>query len=168
MGVAFMKQWATSGLAKDVKLYTLYSIDDVTLPAIGEAAVGTFQTSHWNPDLDNARNQKFIKDYVAKFSHQPSYFAVQSYDSAGAIARGMQAVGGKTDDMAAVAKAIRSGTLDSPRGTLKYNVNGFVIQPYWKLEVVKAADGKPRVRGVEKIFERPDSYFEKCPAANRI
>ncbi len=168
MGVSFMKQWATAGLAGKTKLYTLYTIDDVTLPAIGDAAIGTFQTSHWNPDLTNAKNQKFVKDYVAKFGHQPSYFAVQSYDSAAVIARGMQAVGGKTDDMAALAKAIRSGTVDSPRGTLKYNVNGFVIQPYWKLEVIKAADGKPKVRGVEQIFNRPDSYFDKCPASGRL
>jgi branched-chain amino acid transport system substrate-binding protein len=80
----------------------------------------------------------------------------------------VQAVGGKLDDMAAVARAIRKGTMDSPRGTIKFNVNGMLIQPYWRLNVVKGADGKPIMKGAEEIMQRPDSYWEKCPAANRI
>jgi branched-chain amino acid transport system substrate-binding protein len=167
MGVAFMKQWATSGL-KDVKLYSIYTIDGVTLPGIGDAAIGATEAGHWNPDLDNAKNKRFIKDYMAKFGHMPSYFAVQSYDAPELIAKGVKATGGKLDDMAAVAKAIRKGTMDSPRGTIKYNVNGMVIQPYWRLNVVKGADGKPVIKGGEQIMLRPDAYWEKCPANMRI
>ncbi len=167
MGVAFMKQWATSGL-KDVKLYSIYTIDGVTLPGIGDAAIGATEAGHWNPDLDNAKNKRFIKDYMAKFGHMPSYFAVQSYDAPELIAKGVKATGGKLDDMAAVAKAIRKGTMDSPRGTIKYNANGMVIQPYWRLNVVKGADGKPVIKGGEQIMLRPDAYWEKCPANMRI
>jgi len=168
MGVAFMKQWATSGLNKEIKLYSIYTIDGVTLPGIGDAAIGATEAGHWNPDLDNPKNKRFIKDYMAKFGHMPSYFAVQSYDAPELIAKAMKATGGKTGDMAAVARAIRKGTMDSPRGTIKYNVNGMVIQPYWRLNVVKGADGKPVIKGGEKIMERPDSYWEKCPANMRI
>jgi branched-chain amino acid transport system substrate-binding protein len=168
MGVAFMKQWATSGLNKEVKLYSIYTIDGVTLPAIGEAGIGATEAGHWNPDLDNAKNKRFIKDYIAKFGHMPSYFAVQSYDAPELIAKAMKAVGGKTDDMAAVAKAIRKGTMDSPRGTIKYNVNGMVQQPYWRLNVVKGPDGKPVIKGADKIMDHKDAYWEKCPANMRI
>lgn len=168
MGVAFMKQWATSGLNKEIKLYSIYTIDGVTLPAIGDAAIGATEAGHWNPDLDNAKNKRFIKDYMAKFGHMPSYFAVQSYDAPELIAKGLKATGGKTGDMAAVAKAIRKGVMESPRGTIKYNVNGMVIQPYWRLNVVKGADGKPVIKGGEQIMLRPDAYWEKCPANMRI
>ena len=168
MGVAFMKQWATSGLNKEVKLYSIYTIDGVTMPGIGDAAIGATEAGHWNPDLDNPKNKRFIKEYIAKFGHMPSYFAVQTYDSPGLIARGVEATGGKLDDMAAVARAIRKGTIDSPRGTIKFNVNGMVIQPYWRLNVIKGPDGKPVMQGAEKIMERPDSYWEKCPANMRI
>jgi len=98
----------------------------------------------------------------------PSYFAVQSYDAPELIAKAMKAVGGKTDDMAAVAKAIRKGTMDSPRGTIKYNVNGMVEQPYWRLNVVKGDDGKPVIKGADKIMDHKDAYWEKCPANMRI
>ncbi len=168
MGIAFMKQWVASGLNKEIKLYSIYTVDGLTIPAIGEAAIGAIEASHWNPDLDNEKNKRFVKDYMAKFGHMPSYFAVQSYDAPALIAKGMKAVGGKTDDMAAVAKAIRKGTMDSPRGTITFNVNGMVLQPYWRLEVVKGADGKPAIKGVAKIFDHKDAYWEKCPANKRI
>lgn len=168
MGVAFMKQWAASGLSKDIKLYTLYAVDEVTLPGIGDAGIGAVETGHYNPDTKNANNDKFRKDYIAKFGGKPSYFSVQSYDTAAAIDMGVKAVGGKLDDMAPVARAIRKGTLDSPRGMLKWNFNGFLLQPYWKLEIVKGADGKPTVVGRDQIFNRPDSYHQKCPADKRI
>jgi branched-chain amino acid transport system substrate-binding protein len=168
MGVAFMKQWATSGLAKEIKLYSIYTIDGVTLPAIGDAALGATEAGHWNPDLDNPKNKRFIKDYMAKFCHMPSYFAVQSYDAPELIVKGLKATGGKLDDMAAVAKAIRTGQIDSPRGTIKFNVNGMVMQPYWRLNVVKGSDGKPVIKGAEKLVDHKDAYWEKCPANMRI
>ena len=168
MGIAFMKQWTASGINKEIKLYSIYTIDGLTLPAIGEAALGATEASHWNPDGDNAANKKFVKDYVAKFGHNPSYFAVQTYDSPGLIAKGLKATGGKTGDMAAVARAIRKGTMDSPRGSIKFNVNGMLIQPYWRINVVKGADGKPALKGGEQIMLKPDAYWEKCPANMRI
>lgn len=168
MGVAFMKQWATSGLNKEVKLYSIYTIDGVTLPGIGDAAIGATEAGHWNPNLDNAKNKRFIKEYMAKFGHMPSYFSVQAYDAPELIAKGLRATGGKLDDMAAVAKAIRKGVMDSPRGQIKFNVNGMLIQPYWRLNVVKGADGKPEMKGAEQIMLRPDSFWEKCPANMRI
>ena len=168
MGISFMKQWTASGLSKEIKLYSIYTIDGLTLPAIGDAALGATEASHWNPDTDNAANKKFVKDYVARFKNNPSYFAVQTYDIPGLIVKGLKATGGKTDDMFAMAKAIRKGTMDSPRGAIKFNVNGMLIQPYWRINVVKGADGKPTLKGGEKIMEQPDAYWEKCPAANRI
>ncbi len=168
MGIAFMKQWVAAGLNKEVKLYAMWTISHVTLPAIGDAAVGAIMADHWNSELDNPRNKRFIKDYLAKWNEHPSHFAVTAYDVAAPLARGIKAVSGKVDDTAALARAIRTGPIESVRGDLKFNANGFPIQPMWKLEVVKGADGKPFFKGIEKIVEAPDTYVEKCPAAKRI
>ncbi|MCW5772375.1 MAG: ABC transporter substrate-binding protein, partial [Rhodospirillaceae bacterium] len=46
MGISFVKQWAASGAGKEIKLYTVFTIDNATLPAIGDAAVGSYHTSH--------------------------------------------------------------------------------------------------------------------------
>lgn len=168
MGISFLKQWAAAGLGASIKLYTLYTIDNATLPAIGAAAIGAVQTSHWNPDLGNPRNKEFVRGYAARFGHLPSVYATHGYDAAGLIAAALKGTGGKLGDPAALAKAMRKGGLASVRGDLKYNANGFLVQPYWKLEIVAGADGKPLKRGRDIVFERPDAYWEKCPAERRI
>ncbi|MCW5770347.1 MAG: ABC transporter substrate-binding protein [Rhodospirillaceae bacterium] len=167
MGISFMKQWAASGLGKSIKLYTLYVIDNATLPAIGAAAIGAIQTSHWNPDLDNPLNRAFLRDYAAKFGAKPSLFAMQGYDAARALAAAARKLGGKISG-AALAKTIRADGLASVRGTLKYNVNGFPIQPYWKLEIAAGPDGKPAIQGRDIVMQRPDSFWQKCPADRRL
>jgi branched-chain amino acid transport system substrate-binding protein len=168
MGISFIKQWQSSGLAKTTKLYALYVIDEATLPAIGDAAIGTIETSHWNPEFAHPRNQEFIKAYIAKFNHLPSMFAAQGYDGARAIAAAVKSLGGKIDEPGIITKTIRKNGLASVRGDLKYNVNGFPIQPYWKLEIVAGPDGKPVFKGREMVFERPDSYWQKCPPEKRL
>ena len=169
MGIAFMKQWAASGLDGKIKLYTLYTVNELTLPALGDAALGAVEASHWNRDLDNPVNRRFVKDYIAKFGHAPAFIAVHAYDAVGLIAKGLAAAKGRVADMVAVSRAIRTGTIDSPRGTLRFNSNGFVIQPYWRVSIVKGPDGKPIARGGEKILSaRPDRYADKCPPRMRI
>jgi branched-chain amino acid transport system substrate-binding protein len=168
MGIAFMKQWASSGLASSIRLYPIWMIDYVTLPAVGDAALNTTHTNHWNPESDDPRNQRMVKAYLAKHNAMPSQFVAQSYDAPGAIAAALRRLGGRTDDPPAIARAIREGGLDSVRGTLKYNVNGFLIQPHYRREVVRGEDGKLRIRAGEKIFEQPDAYSGECPAERRI
>ncbi|MFN0042728.1 MAG: ABC transporter substrate-binding protein, partial [Alphaproteobacteria bacterium] len=167
-GPSFIKQWATSGMRERVRLYTLYTIINVTLPMIGDAAIGATQASHWNPDLANPKNQAFIKDFAAKHGQLPSFLAAQGYDAVALIASAVESVGGKVDDTLALARAMRSKPLPSVRGDLKYNVNGFPLQPYWKIEVVMGPQGKPIERGGEQVFARADSHWEKCPPNQRV
>ena len=168
MGIAFVKQWASSGLSKEMKLYSAFTVDYVTLGAMGDSALGAIVPTMWNNDVANPRNEKFVKDYMAKFGHMPSNFAAQAYDAPGVIAAGVKAAGGKVDDAAALAKAMRKAPLASVRGDLKFNVNGFPIQPFYKAVVVKGADGKIGLKTEGKIWERPDTMSEKCPADKRI
>ncbi len=167
MGISFLKQWATSGLRDTTKLYTLYVVDNATLGAIGEAAIGSSHTSHWNPSLDHPRNAEFVRAYTAQYAQAPSMFAAQGYDGARAIAAAVRSLGGKVDDAPAFARAIRKNGLASVRGDLKYNVNGFPVQPYWKIDVVAGPDGKPLKRGRDIVLERPDALWEQCPADKR-
>ena len=168
MGIAFVKQWAASGLAKEMKMYSAFSVDYVTLGAMGDSALGAIVPTMWNNDIANPRNAKFVKDYMAKFGHMPSNFAAQAYDAPGVIAAGVKATGGKVGDALALAKAMRKAPIESVRGTLKYNFNGFPIQPFYKAVVVKGADGRIGLKTEGKIWERPDTMSAKCPADKRI
>jgi branched-chain amino acid transport system substrate-binding protein len=168
MGVAFFRQWQASGAGKEIKLYTSNTVDWLTLPGIADAAVGSFHTLHWNTDLNNPANQRFVKDFVAKHGQKPSNYAAQGYDGARILAATMKALGGKWADSLAIMKAMRKVKFDSVRGPYTYNVNGMPIQNFYKQEVIKGADGKPDIvtRGV--IFANyKDAYWEKCPADRR-
>lgn len=169
MGISFMKQWAASGIGKDVKLYTQFTVDWISLPVIGEAAVGTFHTNQWDIDSKNETNQKFIKDYVAKFGGMPPHYAQQAYDGPRLLAAALKATGGKFDDPVAFMKAMRHTPYPSSRGPYRYNVNGIPIQDFYKREVVKNADGKLWIKTVGiAVKDSTDPYWKECPEANRL
>ena len=77
MGIQFVKQYAQSGLRGQIPLYSAFTVDETTLPAIGDAAAGNFEVSFWSPDLDNARNKAFVAAFRKKFGYMPSYYAAQ-------------------------------------------------------------------------------------------
>jgi branched-chain amino acid transport system substrate-binding protein len=168
MGVAFMKQWAASGANRQIKLYDVFTVNWVTLGPIGDAALGSRHTNFWDPDSPEPANQKFIKSYVAKFGRMPSHFAAQSYDAPALIAAAVRKLGGKTDDVLALMKAMRKTEFASIRGKFAYNVNGYPMQNFYLREVLKGADGKPTIKTVGTVFTaHKDSYWQQCPAAMR-
>src|SRR3546814_7009164 len=60
MGIAFVKQYAQSGL--EVPLFgPAFSFDQGILGAVGDAALGVKNTSQWSKDLDNAANKAFVE-----------------------------------------------------------------------------------------------------------
>jgi branched-chain amino acid transport system substrate-binding protein len=169
MSPAFFKQWAASGIGKEVKLYTIFSVDNATLPGIGDAAVGSYHASYWSHDLKIPENEAFVKAYVAKYGGLPAEFAAQAYDAARLIAAAVRAVDGKVDDTMALAKALRHTKYPSTRGPYEYNVNGIPIQNFYLREVVKGADGKAAIVSRGVIFEKyKDAYWEQCPANMRL
>jgi len=158
-----MKQWAASGAGQTVKLYTNYAVDYITIKPIGKAAVGTFHTLHWGPNIDNPRNKEFMKAFMAKNKRIPDMFALQAYDGARKIADGLRGVKGNFKNLKNLVKTMRAQGLNSVRGQLKYNVNGFLIQPWYKRSVVLDAKGVPQIQVNQMVSFRPDSFGSKCP-----
>ena len=66
---------------------------------MGDAAVGLITMHHYNADLDNPENKRFVaawkKDYGANST--PDFMAVGGYDGMAAIAHAVQATKGKMD-----------------------------------------------------------------------
>jgi branched-chain amino acid transport system substrate-binding protein len=168
MGISFFKQWAASGAGKETRVYSVFTADEITLPAIGNAAVGSILTDFWDPGAKNAANQKFLKDYIAQFGHKPSVFAVTGYDGARMIASAVRKLKGKVDDGLAFAHALRRAQFASPRGTFKINVNGFPIQDFFKQEIVSTPAGPEIVTRGVVLRERKDAYWKQCPPDKRF
>ncbi len=163
MGIAFMKQWAASGAGQQVKLYTNYAVDYITIKPIGKAAVGTFHTLHWGPNMDSPRNKEFIKAFIAKNKRIPDMFALQAYDGARKIADGLRGVKGNFKNLKNLVKTMRAQGLNSVRGQLKYNVNGFLIQPWYKRSVTLDSKGVPQIQVNQMVTFKTDSFGDKCP-----
>jgi branched-chain amino acid transport system substrate-binding protein len=80
MGIQFLKQYDQAGLRGQLPLYTVYTVDEISIPAVKDAAVGIYETRYWSPDLKNPANEKFVADYKKKYGKLPVFYGAQSYD----------------------------------------------------------------------------------------
>jgi branched-chain amino acid transport system substrate-binding protein len=164
LGVQFIKQYSQAGLKDKYPLYTSYSVDETTLPAVGDDALGLIVTTSWAPDLDSPANKKFVDGFQAKHGRVPAAYAVHAYDTIQALDSAVRAVGGKIEDKPALLAAIKKAEFKSPRGTFRFNTNQFPIQDFHQARVVKHTDGKPRIKIEETALkEYGDAYAADCP-----
>lgn len=164
VGVNFLKQWHQAGMNKEFPLFgTGWSFDQDTLAAVGEPTLGALNASHWNLDLDNAANKKFVADFEKKFGRLPNEFAAQGYDAALLLDAAVRDVKGKIDDKAALRKALEAANFKSVRGAFKFNKNHFPIQNYYLRQVVKDDKGRFVNKTVGTIFtDHQDAYVSAC------
>ena len=60
MGVNFVKQYRQAGLADKIEFLSAFTVDEATLPAQKEAALGMYGGANWAPNLDNPQNRAFV------------------------------------------------------------------------------------------------------------
>ena len=161
MGINFVKQWNQAGMDSVSKLYTVFTVDGVSLPALKDTALGVVSTQTWSPDLDNAMNKKFVADYKAKFGGYPSFYAAQAYDTMMAIDYAAGKAG--SSDSAAMRAVLAKGGIPTTRGSLAMNSNQFPIQNIYLREAVMDADGLPTTKVIGTVFENHgDAYAKDC------
>lgn len=159
MGIAFMKQYAQSGL--DVPVFgPAFSFDQGILGAIGDAALGVKNTSQWSKDLDNPANATFVAAFQEAYGRLPSLYASQGYDAArligGALAKA------SIDDPDAFRAALEAADFESVRGDFKFGPNHHPIQDIYVREVVKEGDVLTnRLVGVA-MEDHADAYAAEC------
>ena len=161
MGINFVKQWHQAGMEATSKLYTVFTVDNLSLPALKETALGVVSTQTWSPDLDNEMNRRFVADYKAKFGGYPSFYAAQAYDTMMAIDHAIAKAG--TSDTEAMRVALAEGGIPTTRGSLAMNSNQFPIQNVYLREAVLDADGMATTKITGTVFENhADAYAKDC------
>jgi branched-chain amino acid transport system substrate-binding protein len=166
MGVNFVKQYRQAGLADKIPVLSTFTVDESTLPAQQDAALGFFAGSNWAPNLDNPQNKAFVEAYEKEFGAVPATYAFQSYDAALLIDSALKITKGETKDRDALRAALRKADFVSLRGDFKYNTNNYPIQDFYLTQVVKRQDGKYQTEIVKKIFENyADPYVKDCKMA---
>src|SRR3954449_3842613 len=165
MGVNLVKQYKQAGVTLPV--LSAFTVDESTLPAQQDAAVGMFGGANWAPNLDNPQNRKFVTAYEAAYSSVPGTYAAQAYDAAMLIDSAVKALKGDLSNKEALTAALKKADFTSLRGGFKFNKNGYPIQDFYLTKVAKRADGKFQTEIAEKVFSNyADRYAKECMPGN--
>ena len=167
MGVSLVKQFRQAGLADQIPVLSAFTVDESTLPAQQDAAIGMFGGADWAPNLDNSQSKKFVSAYEAAYNSVPGTYAMQGYDAAMLIDSAVKAVKGDLSNKEAVTAALKKADFTSLRGGFKFNVNGYPIQDFYLTKVAKRPDGKFQTEIVQKVFANyGDRYAKDCAQGN--
>ncbi len=166
-GGAFMKQYEQAGLADKLPLYTVFTVDAISLPKLQQAnmkaVLGSLTTGFWGPGLKNPQNARFVEGFLKKFGRYPSFYAAQSYDSIFLINSAVEAVGGDLQDRDGMRAAMEKADFPSVRGSFSYGANHFPIQNFYLLEVVADGNGNWTTEIRSTVFENhQDTYVADC------
>ena len=160
--INFIKQYAQAGLSKKLPLYSVYSVAALTLPALKDAAVGTFGVQHGSPDLGNSVNRRFVDSYRKKYGRTPAFYAAQAYDTVMFLDNAIRKAGG-VGDRDKLRTAMRAGDFPNTRGTFKFNNNHFPIQNIYLREAVNDnGNYVTKTLGVV-LSAHGDAYAKDCP-----
>lgn len=162
LGVNFVRQFRQAGL-DSIPVYSTFTVDEVTLPAQKQDAVGFYSGSDWAPDLDTPRNKAFVAAFEAKYDRVPASYAAHAYDAAYLIDSAIRATGGDLSDQDALREALKAADFESVRGEFSFGSNHFPLQDFYITQVAAREDGKFQTQVIEKVLEKPvDAYASEC------
>jgi branched-chain amino acid transport system substrate-binding protein len=162
LGVNLVRQYRQAGLAH-IPFLSTFTVDEATLPAQQDAAVGFFSAATWAPNMDNAVNRRFVTDFEAAFNYVPASYAAQAYDSTMLLDSAIRRAGGRLADKDAIRAGLRAADFTSVRGNFKFGVNHYPVQDFWLLRVAKRPDGKFQTETVRKVLENDvDPWAAEC------
>ena len=166
-GGAFIRQFQQAGLGEKMKLYTVFTIDALSLPKLQQAGIDVvgYQSTHfWSPDFDNPVNRRFVEDFRKEYGRYPSFYAAQAYDAINLIRAGVEGAKGNLEDKDAIRAAMKKADFGSVRGKFRYGNNHFPIQNFYLREVVKDGEGNLTFRTVKVVLkDHQDPYAKDCP-----
>jgi branched-chain amino acid transport system substrate-binding protein len=142
---ALMKAFAEQGLTSSgLKIIATGDItDDMTLPAMGDAALGMITSHHYSYAHDGALNKAYVKAYAEAYGPdlRPNFMSVGGYDGMSAIYHVVEQLKGDVDGDKAMA-VLKGMKLDSPRGAIEVDAaTRDVIQTVY-IRRVEKVDGK--------------------------
>ncbi|MDP6474095.1 MAG: ABC transporter substrate-binding protein [Alphaproteobacteria bacterium] len=166
-GGAFIKQYMQAGLNESIPLYTVYTVDALSLPKFQKAemkgVLGSLATQFWSPDLDTPQNEKFVSAFLAKYGRYPSFYAAQSYDTLFFIKSAVEAVGGDLTNMDGMRAAMEKADYPSVRGPYSYGNNHFPIQNFYLREAATDSEGRWTTKIVSTVYSNhQDVYAKEC------
>jgi branched-chain amino acid transport system substrate-binding protein len=116
----FLKAFHDAGLETTTKILAIGAVvDDDSLPALGDAALGVISAFYYTPTHDSPANRQFVKDFksIEGPNTVPDFAAISAYDAIAAIYHIVAEQKGATDPDKAMA-SLRGYQAESPRGPI--------------------------------------------------
>ncbi len=137
--IRFVKQYHDAGLAKRLPLLGYNTlVDDVVLPAIGEAALGIVTVGHYSATLDTPENRAFVSDYERRYGGAwPTRYSELGYASARLIVAAIESLKGELADKARLRDALWAAIkkIRAPRGPVQFDLYQQVITTIYVMKV---------------------------------
>ena len=86
---------------------------------MGDEVIGDVSALHYSAALQTPQNEKFVKDYRAKYGKVPSYYSEVNYAAAKWIDLTLAKLNGKYPGPTEFIKAMAKIKLDAPRGPVE-------------------------------------------------
>ena len=136
--VRFVKTYEEYGLKDRLPLFAYNAlVDDVLLPAMGNAALGIVSIGTYSAALDTPESRSFVRDYEARYHGWPSAHSERGYVAAQLIAAALDHLKGEAGDRTRVREALAgaASTIQPPRGPIRFDRYQQVITPVYVTKV---------------------------------
>jgi branched-chain amino acid transport system substrate-binding protein len=168
LGVNLVRQYRQAGL-QNIPFLSTFTVDEATLPAQGEAALGFFSGATWAPNMPSEQNRRFVRDMEAQFNYVPATYAAHSYDAAMLLNSAVRRVGGNLADKNALRQAIAAADFASLRGAFRFGANQYPVQDFWLCQVARRPDGRFQTETVRRVLEaNVDPWVGECRMPARV
>jgi branched-chain amino acid transport system substrate-binding protein len=137
----FMKQYHNFGLKLPVVTGETGG-DDALLRSFGDEAIGLYSACPYTLDYESDSNKRFVAAMQKAYDVAPGFYCAGMYVSGMVVDAGLEKTGGKSDDKAALMKAMKSLSIeDTPRGPIKFDRLGNVVGDIF-IRRLEKANGK--------------------------
>jgi branched-chain amino acid transport system substrate-binding protein len=148
--IKFTKPYRELGL-KQPLLGGTTAADDTIMGAFGDEAAGVINSCPYTLDLDNEANRRFLAEMRKNFGTDVAIgtYAAVAYIDGQVIEAALERTGGKSDDPAALVKAMQSVKLaDTPRGPISFDDHNNIVCNIY-IRRIEKQNGKPVNRTIK-------------------
>jgi len=134
-------------------------VDDILLPAMGDAALGIIAVGTYSAALDTPESRAFVRDYEARYASWPSAHSERGYVAAQLITAAIDLLKGNVSDRSKVRDALVSAVTKilPPRGPIRFDRYQQAITPVYVTKVERRG-----TRLVNAVIDRiPDTSQEE-------
>jgi branched-chain amino acid transport system substrate-binding protein len=138
--IRLFEAWFSFGMDKKFKIYGGYWMHQDALPQMDDRAVGMIGNSlHYAAGLDTPANKAFVDAFAKRYKRLPSWFSESAYTASLWTRTAIESIKGNVEDRGAFLKAMRTLTIQAPRGTLKMDEYDNPIQNVYVTRIQKIA-----------------------------